>query len=714
MSQKPDKKVKKILYNKKKLRNKILGFFSNNKSKSYNYKQISRRLEIKDDTSRQLVSEVLRELEANKTLTEISAGKYKLRSKGGYIIGKADFTIYGDAWIISDDIGDDIYINRSNLKHALHDDIVKVYLFAGKSARRLEGQITEIISRPEKLYTGVLEISGDNAFLICDNKKMPYDLFISGNKLKDAKNGNKVSARILDWPDSAKNPFGEIVDVFGEPGVNETEMHAILTEYGFPYKFNKEVEKIAEKIEDKIDRGEYLKRKDFRKTTTFTIDPEDAKDFDDALSVKKLRNNNWEIGIHIADVTHYVKENSAIDKEAYQRATSVYLVDRVVPMLPECLSNKICSLRPNEEKLCFSVVFEIDNNSKIIDVWCGKSVILSDRRFNYHEAQDIIESGVGDFSEEIILLNKLAEDFRKQRFDKGSFAFAREEVKFKLDNKNVPISVYFKEAKEANWLVEEFMLLANKYVAEKIAGPNKKSDRKTFVYRIHDEPDKEKLADFSNLARKFGYSIQTDHQQQLSKSINKLLLDISGKAEQNMLETIAIRTMAKAVYSTNNIGHYGLGFKHYTHFTSPIRRYPDMIVHRLLYKYLLDGKNVDAENIEKQCEHCSNMEDKATSAERASVKYKQLEFLIDKVGKQFSGLISGVSEWGIYVEIIENKCEGMVPMRELDDDFYELDKKNYCIIGKRTNKKYTLGDNVLIEIVRISMQKKQMDFRIIN
>ena len=713
MIKKSEKTVKKISYNKKKLRNKILGFFSNNKTKSYNYKQISRRLEIKDDVTKQLINEVLRELAKNNTLTEISTGKYKLKSKSGYIIGKVDFTAFGDAWIISDDIGDDVYIKRNNLKHALHDDIVKVYMFAGKNARRLEGQITEIISREKKLYTGILEMSGDNAFLICDNRKMHYDLFISANKLKGAKDGYKVSGRIIDWPDSAKSPFGEIVDVFGEPGVNETEMHAILTEYGFPYKFNPALDKLAERINETISKEEYSKRKDFRKTTTFTIDPDDAKDFDDALSVKKLKNKNWEIGIHIADVTHYVKENSELDKEAYDRATSVYLVDRVVPMLPERLSNKICSLRPNEEKLCFSVTFEINNNAEIIDAWCGKSVILSDRRFTYDEAQAIIESGIGDYSEEMTLLNKLAEGFRKQRFEKGSFAFARDEVKFKLDKRSVPISVYFKEPKEANWLVEEFMLLANKYIAEIIASPNDKSTRKNFVFRIHDEPDKEKISDFSNLVRKFGYSIQTDNQHLLSKSINKLMKNISGKAEQNMLETIAIRTMAKAVYSSHNIGHYGLGFKYYTHFTSPIRRYPDVLVHRLLHRYLQNGKNVDSESIEKQCEHCSNMEDKATSAERASVKFKQLEFLKDKIGKQYEGFISGVSEWGFYVEIIENKCEGMVPMRELDDDFYELDKKNYCISGKRTNKRFTIGDKVKIEIVRISMQKKQMDFRLI-
>ncbi|HPT12407.1 MAG TPA: ribonuclease R, partial [Bacteroidales bacterium] len=506
-----------------------------------------------------------------------------------------------------------------------------------------------------------------------------------------------------------RNPVGEIVEVLGFPGENDTEMHAILAEFGLPIRFEPEIEKAAEKIPSEITEEDITSRRDFRKIPTFTIDPEDAKDFDDALSFRRLENGNMEVGVHIADVTHYVRPGSVIEKEAQERATSVYLVDRTVPMLPERLSNHICSLNPNEEKLTYSAVFELDSKAMVQNEWYGKTIIKSDKRFTYAEAQKVIDTGEGDMKDEVIALHNLAQKLREKRFSTGSFAFERLEVKFNLAEDGTPVGINFREFGSSNQLIEEFMLLANKKVAEYVG---KKLRGKTFVYRIHDKPDPEKLSSFSYFIKRFGYSLDTEDSKGLSASMNKLMNEVAGKKEQNIVETLALRTMAKAVYSTENIGHYGLSFPFYTHFTSPIRRYPDMMVHRLLTRYLEGEAPRDGAKYEKLCEHSSRRERLATDAERASIKYKQVEFMSDKIGRTFEGIISGVTEWGIYVELVENQCEGMVPLRDLQEDFFEYDEVNYCIRGRRTGKVYMLGDKVTVEVVKADLQKKQLDYRL--
>jgi ribonuclease R len=542
---------------------------------------------------------------------------------------------------------------------------------------------------------------------------MPVDIFIPLENLKGAKSGQKVVGRITDWPEHSKNPFGEVTEVLGSPGDHNVEMQSILAEHDFPLAFPANVEKEAGKIPAKIADEEYKKRKDFRNVWTITIDPEDAKDFDDALSLKKLKSGNWEVGVHIADVSYYVKPGGMIDEEAYKRATSVYLVDRVIPMLPEKLSNNVCSLRPNEDKLCFSAVFEMDEKANIINQWFGHTVINSDRRFNYEEVQEIIEKGKGEFVKEIGVLHGLASILRDARFKNGSINFATQEVKFKLDEDGTPLSVYIKEQKDSNRLIEDFMLLANKKVAEFIGKKKSQEKPKTFIYRIHDQPSPEKLTTFIEFLGKLGYSLKINSQESLAQSFNDLFKQIAGKGEENMIETIAIRTMAKAEYSTDNIGHYGLAFEHYSHFTSPIRRYPDLMVHRLLDHYLGGGQSTSKDVYEDKCQHCSLQERSAIMAERESIKYKQVEFLLDKIGQEFEGLISGVSKWGIYVEIVGNKCEGMVRLQDLDDDFYYLDEDNYQVIGSRHGHQYKLGDQVRIMVKRIDLSRKQMDFAIV-
>jgi ribonuclease R len=695
---------------KKTLTEKILGILNDNPGQGFNYKQIAKRLNISSESDRRMISEILKEINKMGLAQQIQEGKYMVKAARGYITGTVDMTRMGYGFISTDDLEEDVFISAKNLRTALHGDKVKVWLYAKRKGARPEGEVVEIIERSRSSFVGTMEIMPNFAFLIPDNKNMPFDIFIPIAKLNEAKQGQKAVARVVDWDPKSKNPVGEIIQVLGYPGLHETEIHAILAEFELPYDFTEEVEQAAEEISEVITEDEIKLRRDFRKIPTFTIDPADARDFDDALSLRKLDNGNWEIGVHIADVTHYVRPGSILEDEAKQRATSVYLVDRVVPMLPERLSNHICSLNPDEDKLTYSAVFELNDKADVLSEWFGRTIINSDKRFSYNEAQEVIDSGSGDMQEQVEVIHRLSRILRDKRFASGAFGFERIEVQFDLDETGKPVNIRFRDFGSANQLIEEFMLLANKKVAEYVG---KTLKGKTFVYRIHDKPDPEKVSSFSHFIKRFGYKLDSDEKVSLPKAMNHLLRDVKGKKEQNIIETLALRSMAKAVYSTNNIGHYGLAFKHYTHFTSPIRRYPDMMVHRLLTAYL-DKENPGAQDkYEKLCDHSSKMERLATEAERASIKYKQVEFMSDRLGKQFEGVISGVTEWGIYVEIIENQCEGMIHIRELADDFYEYDEENYCIKGRHTGKEYMLGDRVTVEVVKADLQKKQLDYKLV-
>ena len=714
MAKKKEKKAGKRM-KKKELSKVVLDFFHAKQDEVISLKYIFSELKLTTHPLKMLCMDILSDLLADDYITEVDKNKYKLNNHGVEMTGTFQRKSNGKNSFIPEGGGDPIFVAERNSAHAMNNDKVRIAFYAKRRGREAEGEVIEILERANDTFVGTLEVEKSYAFLVTENRTLANDIFIPKDKLKGGKTGDKAVVKVTEWPDKAKNPIGQVLDILGKAGDNTTEMHAILAEFGLPYVYPQSVEKAADKIPAEISAEEIARREDFRKVTTFTIDPKDAKDFDDALSIRPLKDGLWEVGVYIADVTHYVKEGSIIDKEAEKRATSVYLVDRTIPMLPERLCNFICSLRPNEEKLAFSAIFDITEKGEVRDSRIVHTVIESDRRFTYEEAQQIIETKEGDFKDEILMLDTIAKALREKRFAAGAINFDRYEVKFEIDEKGKPISVYFKESKDANKLVEEFMLLANRTVAEKIGKAPKGKKAKVLPYRIHDLPDPEKLDNLAQFIARFGYRLRTSGTKtDVSKSINHLLDDIQGKKEENLIETVSIRAMQKARYSTHNIGHYGLAFDYYTHFTSPIRRFPDMMVHRLVTKYMDGGRSVSETKYEDLCDHSSNMEQIAANAERASIKYKQVEFMSEHLGQTYDGVISGVTEWGLYVELNENKCEGMIPIRDLDDDYYEFDEKNYCLRGRRKNRIYSLGDAITIKVARANLEKKQLDFALIE
>lgn len=701
------KKKKRRKVTKQSLQSQTLKILRKHPKKSFNYKQLSKQIGLGDESSKLLVQVVLNELEENEKIISVSRGKYKLKSQSSIVEGIVDITSSGNAYITVENINDDIFIHGKYLPNVVSGDSVEVSVFSSYKSRRLEGEIINVVERNTNQFVGKLEISKNFAFVSIKNPKIHFDIFINSKEIKthDLKNGQLVVCNVDDWGDKRNNPSGTIKEVLGYPGEHHAEIYSILAEHNIDKTFEKSIEEKAKNIPQTITKEEIEKRRDFRTITTFTIDPFDAKDFDDALSIQQLENGNYEIGVHIADVSHYVLENDSIDKEAQERATSIYLVDRVIPMLPEVLSNNLCSLRPNEEKLCFSAVFEISSEGKIKNEWFGKTVILSDRRFTYEEAQERLETKEGDYYSELLTLNSIAKIFRDERKSKGAISFHKLETKFKLDEDKNPVSLFIKESKDAHKLIEEFMLLANRKVAEFIG---KKS--LPFVYRIHDTPNPEKLETLSFFLKSFGYKLQTENKNSIAQSMNKILMDVKGKDEASMVETLTIRTMAKAVYSTENIGHYGLAFNHYTHFTSPIRRYSDVLVHRLLFQYLNNTSRVNKERIEKLCKHSSEMEIIASKAERDSIKYMQAVYISKFVGEKLEGIISGVTDFGIFIEVSNTTCEGLIRLKDIQGDFYTYDEKNYCIRGKQTNSVLRIGDKVNVKVRNVNIEKREINF----